>query len=400
MSGSTKNKKSRFSRTRVAIFACLFFLLALSLPFSPQIEQVFQGSSSSGVLTSYQVALEKELVVHFVNVGHADCIILQLPDGRVGIVDGGDNTNQSKKHIVEYAQTNIFKADTGTFDFMIVTHSHQDHVGSMGVIFHNFQIDKVYRPKIFYTTGSGTATANQTTIAAAELQRAKELGLATAEASSLSGQSATSTDTAIYCDFLYAMYNEPGCVQEYTTAGLELGEPAGNYNLKFYSPNNASYSNVNNFSPVLILSYKNHSIMLSGDAEVEVEQEVLNLYTLPEVDAMKLGHHGSSESTSQNFLTALSPNYIFITETGKYGHPSPQVMDRLSDFGIEEESIFRTSLHGDMLFAMDSAGIYVALENGGVSTVLSWWYVVFGIIVLSGILIFAPPGRKTRLKIV
>lgn len=401
---SVKGRKHtpRFSRARVVVFACLCLLLVLSLPLSPQVEKLFQTLSSSAGLTSYQLALEKELVVHFVDVGHADCIILQLPDGKVGMVDGGDNTNQSKTHIVEYARTNIFKAETGTFDFMIVTHSHQDHIGSMGVIFNNFQIDKVYRPKIFYTTGSGgSVTPEQQDMAEDELQRAKDAGLAAADATSLSGQPVTTENSNIYFEFLVAAHSEPGCDFEYTAAGLELGNSEVGYSLTFYSPNKEKYSNVNNFSPVLVLSYKEHSIMLSGDAEKAVEQEVLELYTLPKVDAIKLGHHGSSTSTTLEFLTALSPDYIFITEKGKYGHPTPEVMARLSEFGIEDENIFRTSLHGDMLFAVDGDGLYVAVENNsGSLAVLKWWHIVAGLVVLSGILIFSLPTRKTRIKLV
>lgn len=363
---------------------------------------MLQTSLSSAGLTNYQLALEKELVVHFVDVGHADCIILQLPDGRVGIVDGGDNTKQSKTHIVEYARTNIFKADTGIFDFMIVTHSHQDHIGSMGVIFSNFQINKVYRPKIFYTTGSGgSVTSEQQDMAEEELQRAKEVGLVDSSATSLNGQPVATENSKSYFNFLSAAYSEPNCDFEYTAAGLELGNSEVEYSLTFYSPNKEKYSNVNNFSPVLVLSYKERSIMLSGDAEKEVEQEVLGLHELPKVDAMKLGHHGSSTSTTLEFLTALSPSYVFITEKGKYGHPTAEVMGRLSEFGIEDDNIFRTSMHGDMLFAVDGDGVYVAVSKGeGEQVAVRWWYIVAGLIVASGILIFAIPTRKTRIKLV
>ena len=190
---------------------------------------------------------------------------------------------------------------------------------------------------------------------------------------------------------------------------MEISDETAGYNIKFYSPNKDSYSDVNDFSPIIIASYKDYSIALTGDAEKEVEEEVLELYKLPNVDALKLGHHGSSSSTTQAFLEALDPEYIFITvgAGNKYGHPTEEVLKRLEDYNIGT-NIFRTDQNGDIIFSVgkqiansdstneqtvqadsESYGILIAISEGdGVLSYIKWWQIVSVILVISFFLCF------------
>ena len=402
---TTKKSKFVFSKTRILIFMLICALLGGSMFFSKPIEDKIMSYSTHGAqLSSYQTALNNDFIVHFVDVGQGDCIMLELPDGKKGIIDAGDDNKETEEHLVEYAKQNVFDGTSdNVFDFLILTHSDSDHVGGMDAVFENFVINTIYRPKIFYNKTQNATTA-QSELTNDETERANELGI----------NKPTTKSTNIYFEFLTLAYSEKdenGLNAQiiFSEAGLEISDETAGYNIKFYSPNKDSYSDVNDFSPIIIASYKDYSIALTGDAEKEVEEEVLELYKLPNVDALKLGHHGSSSSTTQAFLEALDPEYIFITvgAGNKYGHPTEEVLKRLEDYNIGT-NIFRTDQNGDIIFSVgkqiansdstneqtvqadsESYGILIAISEGdGVLSYIKWWQIVSVILVISFFLCF------------
>ncbi|MDG1949263.1 MAG: MBL fold metallo-hydrolase, partial [bacterium] len=104
--------------------------------------------------------------------------------------------------------------------------------------------------------------------------------------------------------------------------------------------------NRNDASVVLLLEYGDTSMLLMGDAEEEVEQQLQRL--VPDVDILKIGHHGSLTSSTWNFLEQARPEDSLISagRDNSYGHPHPIVIERLNQLGSQ---VYRTDLHGDIL---------------------------------------------------
>ncbi len=98
---------------------------------------------------------------------------------------------------------------------------------------------------------------------------------------------------------------------------------------------NINGNKLNDSSIVIELSYNNTKYLFMGDATTTVESSKI----WNKVDVLKVGHHGSSSSTSQDFISQVSPKYAIISTNGRYGHPSDEVLDRLSNIRAK---IYRT----------------------------------------------------------
>ncbi len=400
---SKKSKKLRFtfSVTRFIVFLIISALICSTLFFADKIENKINSylNTTMAETADFTQALDKDFVVHFVDVGQGDCIMLELPDGTKGIIDGGDNKSDSEEHIVEYAKSFIFDdTEDETFDFMIATHADADHIGGLDVVLKNFQVNKVYRPKTFYINEKDNATAEQLAFTEQETALAAGQGFTTITNNN-------KKDTAVLYNFLSLAYSEPNCEVVFTEDKMEIKDDTTGYLLRFYGPIKDTYSDINNYSPVIICEYQGFSIALTGDAETQAEEDILAAYPdLPNVDAMKLGHHGSGTSTTQAFLETLDPEYVFICvgEGNKYNHPHEAVLERLKNYGITD-NIYRTDLLGDILFAIGETstssetavnadtssaktyGIFIANSENStevVPTVFHWWYVVVGAVVI------------------
>ena len=87
--------------------------------------------------------------------------------------------------------------------------------------------------------------------------------------------------------------------------------------------------------------------MFMGDASSTTEKEILNKYNLPDIDVLKVGHHGSKTSSSKELINEIKPNYSIISvgKNNRYGHPNKEVLDNL-----EDSKIYRTDQDGSIIF--------------------------------------------------
>ena len=87
--------------------------------------------------------------------------------------------------------------------------------------------------------------------------------------------------------------------------------------------------------------------MFMGDASTTTEKEILNKYNLPDIDVLKIGHHGSKTSSSKNFIDEINPKYSIISvgKNNRYGHPNDSVLNNL-----ENSQIYRTDINGSIMF--------------------------------------------------
>ena len=117
------------------------------------------------------------------------------------------------------------------------------------------------------------------------------------------------------------------------------------YNLQFL--NTKEYDNENDNSNVIYTELDGYKFMFMGDASVTTEKEIMNKYNLPDVDVLKVGHHGSKTSSSKEFINEINPNYSIISvgKNNRYGHPNKEVLNNLSD-----SKIYRTDQDGSVMF--------------------------------------------------
>ena len=107
------------------------------------------------------------------------------------------------------------------------------------------------------------------------------------------------------------------------------------------------YDNENDNSNVIYTELNGYKFMFMGDASVTTEKEILDKYNLPNIDVLKVGHHGSKTSSSKEFINEINPKYSIISvgKNNRYGHPNKEVLDTLND-----SKIYRTDQDGSIMF--------------------------------------------------
>lgn len=117
-------------------------------------------------------------------------------------------------------------------------------------------------------------------------------------------------------------------------AKKDVSIPLYDVTAKFLAPVNSYGSDLYDWSAVLKVQYKNNSFLFIGDAEIKSETDMLKYKSSLKVDVLKVGHHGSSTSTSKKFLEAVKPKFVVIS-VGKnsYSHPNSGILSRLKNVG-------------------------------------------------------------------
>lgn len=260
---------------------------------------------------SYNAPTSAELTVNYIDVGQGDCSLIHLPNGTKMMIDAG--TSESYENIEKV----LTSTNTQKIDYLIATHPHADHIGSMRRVIENYPIGSIYMPK---------ATSNSATF-----------------------------------EKLLLTIKEKGYNINSTVAGMTIYQDE-NTKIETLAPNNSSYENLNNYSIVVKLSYKNQSLLFMGDAEILSENEILNNGYIPKADVIKLGHHGSSTSNSKKFLEAVNPRYAIIScgADNEYAHPHDEIVRRIENAGI---TYYRTDTNGTVTLTSDGDGIAFSTER-------------------------------------
>ncbi len=397
---------------KARIFAMILITAALgvSLLFEAEINRALGFVREEQTPT---VTESIDLDVHFVDVGQGDACILELPDARVMLIDAGERDSEDK--LIQYIDENIRRdgEKLDGFDIVMLTHSDSDHCGEMADVLEQYPAEVFYRPNVAATYDGYTDPG----IAAGDLYGSYE-----------------SKNTMRYRDAIEAGYATAGTT--YATdatddeqnvirpEGISEGEP-GYYTLTLYTPTVDSYSDANNYSPIMILEYEGKRFALSGDAEKEAEAEFVALAKEREgkfsvfddsfyVDVIKLGHHGSDTSTSADYLEVITtpsacPSIFAIASCGsksEYGHPSDKTIETLKKAGFVEEHILTTFTAGSIVatVSLDEDGMY-ALTVGGVVApapeTFQWrWLYVAGILFAAAfvLIIILPSLTKSGRK--
>lgn len=339
MAKKKKPDKTKKYLTKLIIFAIFAFVFSGIFLFERQIYSYVNNID----IASYTQIKESDLLVHFIDVGQGDAIAINLPDNKTMLIDSG--TGSSKENLTNYLKNDFFKQTQNlTFDYFLITHPHEDHIGGSVKIFEEFQINEFLRPEVY----------SPSEIEAFEQELGAELVEGMAE-----------YNTQIFNNMITASKNEPNCQTLYFSFYNSPMEIIGdNYRLKIFVSMNIN-QNINNFSPIIVLESFGKKIVFTGDAESSVENEIVSSYYSDlNADVLKVGHHGSETSSTTNFLNAVSPS-ISVISVGKnntYGHPKQVVLDKLQTMN---SAIYRTDLNGSILVGVnDNSSILIFTTNG------------------------------------
>ncbi len=247
------------------------------------------------------------LSVHFLDVGQGDCELITAPTGETMLIDAG--VPESGDDIVDY----ITSLGIVEIDIFVASHYHADHIGGSSEVFEAFEIESV----LILDCEATTSTAKR-------LKRDIE--------------------------------NE-GCEIVYAERGYEFS--LGEAEFLTLSPRKITDGGGNNDSIILRMEYRGARYIFTGDAEGEAEESVLSYYGKSELsaDLLKVGHHGSRTSTSDDFLKAVSPSVAVIScgRGNSYGHPHTETVEKLAN---TVDALYRTDSDGTVVLFTDGKGIY------------------------------------------
>lgn len=364
----TKKVKYYFTKTSVIIFLLLSVLLTIfAFVFKKPIESFINNGSNN--IIDYN-----GLVMHTIDVGQAEAIMIKLPDNKNMLIDSG-NSGETKNEILKsYLKNNYFSQTTNKeIDYFVITHSDSDHSGGAVMIFNEYQVNKVFRPNIFSSKVESDVNI-------------------------ITDYTKFYVDTQVWGNVITSMYSEPNCEIVFSKKGLEIIEE--NYSIKFYSPTENNYSNVNSYSPLIVLEYKSKKIMLTGDATTETEEKALD--DIPRCDILKVGHHGSTTSTSLEFLEKVNPSYAIIScnkdDGNNYGHPHQKILNRLMEF-MPSKNIYRTDIDGNIVLNInEKANINILLNVQGNTHYIKVEYLLIGSVMVIFVFCFGLSNNKSTSK--
>ena len=242
------------------------------------------------------------LTVHYIDVGQADCALLEC-GGEYILIDGGNVEDSSL--VVSYLE----KQGVTELEAVICSHAHEDHVGGLPGVLAVYPTGAVYAPTSTYSSGCFD-------------------------------------DFVYYTDQQGLSITIPD-VGDTVTFGGATAEVLGPV---------AQYADPNNTSIILKVTYGQTSFLFTGDMETSAETDLLDSGADVKADVLKVGHHGSNTSSGYRFLYEVAPAYAIISvgQGNSYGHPHEEPLSRLEDAGC---TIYRTDQLGNIIAFSDGTEI-------------------------------------------
>ena len=238
--------------------------------------------------------------VHFIDVGQGDCAFIELGNGQTMLIDAGNNENGDE--IVKYIE-NLQYSD---IDYVVATHPHEDHIGGMTEIIEKFDIDIFYMP------------------------------------------------WAVSTSYTYENMLDTLSEKRVEVHKAELGRTilsSGPIEITVLSPEeDTEYSDLNDASAVVRLQYGETVFLFTGDAGESIEENLCDFDI--DSDVLKVGHHGSETSSSDEFIQKVSPEIAVIScgANNSYGHPDEITLDTLKEYDAD---VYRTDESGTIIVTAD-----------------------------------------------
>jgi competence protein ComEC len=244
----------------------------------------------------------ERLILHFIDVGHGDACLIQCPDGATILVDAGSGYDYGRGSETTFVIDYLKKVGVRKLDLVIATHPHSDHVGMLGGVLKEFSADLVLDPGKTHTTSA-------------------------------------------YRRFLEAVRANENTRYKLARAGQNYR--FGDVTLKIFYPTDRLRNKINDCSIVFKLQYGKFSALFTGDAEAAAEGDILRAHLPVKSTLLKVGHHGSSSSTTAPFLSAVAPEIAVIScrapQNRRY---HMEVERRLKSHGVK---VYRTDAGGTII---------------------------------------------------
>ncbi|MGM9933790.1 ComEC/Rec2 family competence protein [uncultured Clostridium sp.] len=261
--------------------------------------------------SSNSTVVEGTMEVSYLDVGQGDSAYIRVNDFDI-LIDAGPKSD-SDRLLEQLKAKNI-----DDFEMIIATHPHEDHIGGMADVFQQYDVESFYMPSVTHTTKTFENMVKAVSNEGIKIQTIKE-GMK-----------------------------------------FDLGTGA---KIDVYSPIYESYEEFNDYSPIMKLTFGETELIFTGDAEAHAEADVVAKY--PDnlkADVLKFGHHGSSTSSTEEFLQSVSPEYGIIScgADNKYGHPHRETLDKISKYNIKS---YRTDTQGQITLTSDGKNISIKTEK-------------------------------------
>jgi competence protein ComEC len=294
-------KEARITKRSLTIF--LVALLIFALVNLLELSDLFPSNEAANIHTRGQY-----VEVHFIDVGQGDSIYIKTPAQDI-LIDGGDRGSAALDYLLSQNVKDL--------ELVIGTHPHADHIGGLIEVLETIPVREVMDPGVVHTSKT-------------------------------------------FEDYL-VLIDEKDIDFTAARAGMKRTFEDGTV-LEILSPDSPSEDDLNNASIVARLTYGKVSFLFTGDAEIPSENAMLDAMSPLRSTILKAGHHGSSTSTVDAFLEAVSPEAVVIMcgADNSYGHPHREVLEKLEDADIK---VFRTDIHGTIIVSTDGKSYGISYDK-------------------------------------
>ena len=288
----------------------LSLLIVLALLLSGCVIEIPLPAETPAATTAAAVDGEP-LIIHYIDVGQADCILLEQ-NGQFMLIDGGNR--EDSQLVVSYLE----QQGVQELEAVVCTHAHEDHVGGLPSVLAVYPTKTVYAPTRTYSSN-------------------------------------------IFDKFVYYT-DQQGLTITIPQPGDTL--TLGDVDLTILGPVK-SYPDPNNTSIVIMAEFGSTRFLFTGDMEKEAENDMLDHWGEKynwNCDVLKSGHHGSSTSSSYRLIYEADPEYIVISvgKDNTYGHPHRETVALYKDAGIPA---FRTDELGHVIVTSDGSSVTMTWEK-------------------------------------
>jgi competence protein ComEC len=266
---------------------------------------------------------DRSLRIYFADVGQGDCVLIRTPGQKNIIIDGGGGLNDAQG---SYVGENIvvpllYDLNMTQIDVMIATHGHSDHIGGLGSV-----LEAVPVRQLIHADAPDPGMNPL-------LHKARKMGVPT------------------------VMAREGDILLAEEGLNLQVIYPL----LETWNMPQSATTSANEYSLVTKLDYGAFSALFTGDIGAETEGRILADGAMVDCDLMKIAHHGSRYSSAQRFIEATTPS-LAIASVGvnRYGHPHPDVMNRLREQGVR---VYDTLNFGGILVTVRGGSRHMAVTT-------------------------------------
>ncbi|MFO1518514.1 MAG: DNA internalization-related competence protein ComEC/Rec2 [bacterium] len=277
------------------------------------------------IVPSWSRRLNSDLALSFFDVGQGDAMLLELPRGKRVLIDGGGFANSNFDVGEKILLPELFSRGIWKIDAVMLTHPHPDHYGGLTSVI------RAFHPKEFWWNGE-TADSDSFRELEAELDRQKISRI------KMDSSWKSSDWQGVHFEFLWP--------------------PS-----RLFAPDHPDASTVNNHSLVMKIEDRGLSILFSGDVEKETEKRLLESGVLGPVTVLKVPHHGSDTSSTEEWVKTLCPKValIGVGRENRFRFPKEEVLNRYREV---DSQIFRTDEDGETRLHWDGKVFKVSSFGG------------------------------------